>query len=156
MNRAELATSIAALSLTPFALAGCASPVSDIEHAVPTAVVASDANIVDAYVSVSSGLGGQGFWVRIYLDDTSDEAVIASVDAALEAAYRGSPVEPTSITLDVARAPRPEKVVLVSGALSLSDTVIDALGLRGRASDGSISLSADHLAERFGAWEAGR
>lgn len=153
MNRHERIVAVTAtLALTPFAFAGCASPASGFEDAVPPAVTAADPNIVDAFVSTSTSLGGTGFWVRIYLDDTSDTAIVEAVDAALESAYRAAPSKPSHITLDVAAAPRPDEVKLNRGGLPLDDGVIAQLGLEGRVADDSIRLSADALAERYGAW----
>jgi len=153
MNRQERIVAVTAtLALTPFAFAGCAAPASGFEQAVPPAVVASDPNIVDAYVSTSTSLGGSGFWVRVYLDDTSDEAVADAVGAALESAYRAAPSQPTHITLDVAAGPRPDDVQLNRGSLPLDDEVVAQLGLEGRVADDSIRLSADELSQRFGPW----
>lgn len=152
MNRQQITTAVAALAITPFALAGCASPASGFEEQIPPAVEASDPNIVDSYVSTSTSLGGTGFWVRIYLDDTSDDAIITAVGAALESAYRASPSSPTHITLDVEAAPKPEKVSLSSRGLPLDDAVIEALALDGRVADDSIRLSAAELEKRFGPW----
>lgn len=153
MNRQERIIAVTAtLALTPFAFAGCASPATGFEDAVPPAVLAADANIVDTYISTSTSLGGSGFWVRIYLDDTSDPAVVEAVEAALESAYRAAPSQPTHITLDVAAAPRPDEVELTRGALPLGDDVVAHLELEGHVADGSIRLSADALEERFGPW----
>lgn len=153
MNRQERILAVTAtLALTPFAFAGCASPATGFEDQVPPAVTAADPNIVDAYVSTSTSLGGTGFWVRIYLDDTSEPAIAGAVDAALESAYRAAPSKPTHITLDVAAAPRPDDVQLNRGALPLDDELVAQLGLEGRVADDSIRLSANELAERYGAW----
>lgn len=155
MNRQErIIAATASLALTPFAFAGCASPASRFEQEVPPAVLAADPNIVDTHISTSTSLGGTGFWVRIYLDDTSDEAVVGAVDAALESAYRAAPSKPSHITLDVAAAPRPDDVDLNRGALALDDEAVAQLGLDGRVADDSIRLSAAALEERYGPWGA--
>jgi len=132
------------------ALTGCAADQGAFEEAVPAAVLAADPNIVDTHLSFSSGLAGRGFWLRIYLDDTSVDAAAESVEAALEAAYRASPSEPTGITLDIAEAPKPDEVELTSGSLPIEE-VADEAGLPW--ADDEIHMSSAALEDRYGPWQ---
>jgi len=155
VNRAQRLAAVAtSLSAAPFVFAGCAAPASGFEQAIPPAVIASDANIADVAISTSSNLGGSGFWIRIYLLDVSDDALVGSIDAALVSAYRAAPSKPTDVTLDVKQAPRSADDSLTMPGLKLSDAVVDALGLRGHTLDRTIELSIDELVERYGAWGA--
>ena len=153
-DRSRILAAAGALVLSPLALVGCSSASQqDFDQAVPAAVVAADPNIVDTYLSYSTGLAGIGFWLRIYVSDTSDDAVAGAVDAAFAAAFHASPAPPTSIVLDVAEAPKPASVNARTGQLSL-DGVAAQLGLAADTSDDRITLSSGELAERYGAWQA--
>ncbi|MGN6274014.1 MAG: hypothetical protein ACTHMQ_13105 [Protaetiibacter sp.] len=141
-----------ALLATPLVLSGCtASPVADFRSEVPPAVLAADSNIHDTHLSFSTGPAGVGFWLRIYVDDASDAAVARSLVAALDAAYAASPSAPTSIQIDVARAPKPEDVELALGAIPISGAA-DAAGLDPYRLNNSIELSSSDLEERYGPW----
>ncbi len=156
MNTERIVAATTALLATPLLLTGCtASPVADFRDAVPPAVLAADPNIRDTHLSFSTGPAGVGFWLRIYVDDTSDEAVARSLVAALDAAYAASPSSPTSIQIDVARAPKPEDVELALGGIPVSGPA-EAAGLDQYRLNNSIELSASDLEERYGRWGAER
>ncbi|MET4159022.1 hypothetical protein [Agromyces sp. PvR057] len=146
----SLAATVAVVAAGALALTGCAADQAAFEEAVPEAVLAADANIADTHLSFSSGLAGRGFWLRLYLDDTSVDAAADSVEAALEAAYRASPSEPTSITVDIAEAPAPVEVELTSGSLPIEE-VADEAGLPW--ADNEIRLPAEALEARYGPWQ---
>lgn len=145
----RLAAAAAALALTPLALAGCTASVDDVKRDVPVAVLAADPNIVETHISVGQELTGPGLRLRIYLADTSDAAVVASLQAALEAAYRGSPTALSGVSLDAAAAPKPSTVSFHSGSLRLRP-LEDALKVPGRMSNDTINVGRDDLEEFYG------
>ena len=132
-------------------LTGCSASEESVETAVQEAVLAADTNILDTYMSTSSGLSGRGFWLRIYVEDTSVEPAARSVDAAFEAAYRASPFDPTHITVDIAETPRPADVALTNGSIPIEDAA-DLLGLPW--ADSEIRLARSALEHRYGPWES--
>lgn len=146
----KLTAAIGGLVLAPLVLAGCASEAL-FEEAIPPAVLASDANIVDTQMQFSSGPGGRGIMLRVYVTDTSAEAVAGSIGAALGAAYHAAPSRPTGIILDVGAAPKPDDVDLNFGRLAL-DEVVPLLELPGTVINDRVTLSSDELDSAFGSW----
>jgi hypothetical protein len=153
INAQRIAAAVGA-ALAPLALFGCASQES-FDEAIPPAVLAADPNIVDTYLTLTSGPGGRGVGLRIYVSDTADAAVADSIHAALDAAFHASPSRPTGIILDVAQAPRPDDVNLNVGRLSL-DGVKPLLDLPGTVINDRVTLSSDELDTAFGSWEEQR
>ncbi len=152
MNTERIVAATAALLATPLLLSGCtASPVGDFRSQVAPAVIAADSNIRDTHLSFSTGPAGVGFWLRIYVDDASDDAVARSLVAALDAAYSASPSLPTSIQLDVARAPKPDDVELALGDIPIS-AAAEAAGLASYRLNNSIELGSADLEQRYGPW----
>lgn len=147
----RIAAAAAGLVLTPLALAGCTVSTDDVKREVPIAVLAADPNIVDTYISVGQDLTGPGIRLRIYLTDTSDEAVVSSLEAALEAAYRGSPARLTGVFLDAAAAPAPSSPSWGGGSLRLRP-LEDALEVPGSLSNDTIHAGRDALEEFYGPW----
>jgi len=150
-NTNRIASAVGGLLLAPLALIGCASQDS-FEEAIPGAVLAADPNITDTYLSFSSGPGGRGVALRIYVSDTSDAAIADSIEAALDAAFHASPSRPSGIILDVAKAPSPDDVNINVGRLPL-DNVKPLLELPGTVINDRVTLSSDELDTAFGPWE---
>ena len=151
-DKTRIAAAVTAIVFAPLGLAGCASPAS-FDDTVPPAVLASDENIVDTYLTLSNGVAGHGIRLRVYVTDTSDAAVAASIDAALDAAFHAAPSRPTGVTIDAAASPRPDKVNLNLGSLPL-EGVTPLLAPPVAAINDWIHLSADELEERYGPWGA--
>lgn len=148
----RIVAATAALLAALLLMTGCtAAPVADFRRDVPPAVVAADSNIRDTYLSFSTGPAGVGFWLRIYVDDASDEAVAHSLLAALDAAYASSPSSPTTIQIDVARAPKPADVELALGAIRISGPA-ELAGLAHHRLNNTIALGTTDLEERYGPW----
>jgi len=151
----RIVAAVAAMVAAPLALSGCAASADEFEELVPPAVLASDSHIVDTAMSFSNGLAGRGFSLRIYVTDTSDAAVAAAIDAAAEAAYHASPSRPTSIYLDVAEPPRPERVNLGARGISL-DGARELLWPDVVIINDVVHLASGDLEKLYGPWgEAG-
>lgn len=150
MNTKRIVAIVTALLATMLVLTGCASsPVEEFREQIPASVLAADSNIHDTYLAFSTGPAGVGFWLRIYVADTSDEAVAASLAAALDAAYAASPSRPTDIQIDVGPLPRPGDVDLALGAIRISPAA-ELAGLAEYRLNNSIALGSADLEERFG------
>ncbi|WP_166865895.1 hypothetical protein [Salinibacterium sp. ZJ70] len=130
-------------------LAGCSALAGDVTRDVHTSVLAADPNIVDTRISVGQDLTGPGVRLRIYLTDTTDAAVVSSLEAALEAAHLGAPTPLTGIFLDASAAPRPRSSSTGGGSLSLR-SLKDSLDLPGSISDDVIHVGRDDLVEFYG------
>ena len=151
MSNVRIVTATATAALfAALLLSGCTgSPVGDFRSQVAPAVIAADANIRDTEFSFTTGPAGVGFWLRIYVDDASDEAVAHSLVAALDAAYAASPSLPTSIQIDVARAPKPDDVDFALGDIPIS-AAVDAAELSSYRLNNSIELGSADLEQRYG------
>src|SRR5690606_41664906 len=115
------------------------------------AVIAADSTIRATRLSFSTGPAGVGFWLCISVDDASDDAVARSLVAALDAAYSASPSLPTSIQLDVARAPKPDDVELALGDIPIS-AAAEAAGLPAYRLNNSIELASADLEQPYRPW----
>jgi hypothetical protein len=152
VSNVRLVAATAVLLTASLLLSGCtASPVDEFRSQVAPAVIAADPNIRDTNLSFSTGPAGVGFWLRIYVDDASDDAVAHSLAAALDAAYSASPSLPTSIQIDVARAPKPDDVELARGDIPISPAA-EAAELSSYRLNNSIELGSADLEERYGRW----
>lgn len=147
----KLHSAIAAALAVPLVLSGCASP-TDMKDAVAEAILAADPAIVDVYMTSAAGPGGTSLGARVYVDSIETADLARVLDASLRAVLVGAPERPSSYSVDIAEAPKPSKVVLSRGAVSLEAAAREAGWYENFLND-SISASTDTFEARFGTWE---
>lgn len=145
-----------ALALAAVVVLGGCSTTEDNAREIRDVIVARAPGVEEAVVRNHKDIFVDNIIVRLSMPTTTDEdddALVAAIDATLDATWTTSRTEPSNVTIEVTLAPMQDGARYGDkGSIELEDRGIDeALGLDGAVYRDSIRVNTEELHALYGA-----